>query len=125
MRNNVRVSFNGKTARKFRHRKPKYLWFVKCAAICNEVAEYIASHEAAGIHFDTEYQEIAYDDCVTFMLRKEGGCWYIVEILVSKPVTEYRPVFIWKRIKRGAWEVMARFMAGWRTIRSECVEAAC
>ena len=123
MRNNVRVNFNSRTERKFRHRKPKYLWFVKSETICGEVAAYIASHEAAGIRFDTEYQEIAYDERIIFMLRKEGGCWYIVDVLVSKPVAEYLPVFIWKRIKRGAWEILAKFMAGWRTVRSDYAEA--
>ena len=116
--NNIRVQFTGKAERRFVQKKPRDMWLVTSDDVCREIGEYIASHEAAGIHFDSAYQEIIYDERMVFMLRKENGCWQIVDIIVRLPVSEFLPVFIWKKIRRGATEIVAKFLAKWRTVRA-------
>ena len=115
--NNIRVQFTGKADRRFVQKKPRDMWLVTGDDVCREVGEYIASHEAAGIHFDSAYQEIIYDERMVFMLRRENGCWRIVDVIVRLPVSKFLPVFIWKKIRCGATEVVAKFIAKWRTIR--------
>ena len=117
MKNNVRVQFTGKAERRFVQKKPRDMWFVTGDAVCCEISEYIASHEACGIHFDSAYQEIIYDARMVFILCKENGCWQIVDVIVRMPVEEFLPVFVWKRLKRGATEIVAKCIAKWRIVR--------
>lgn len=119
MKNNARVQFTARAERRFTQKKTRDMWLITGNDVCREISEYIASHEAVGIRFDSEYQEIIYDERIVFMLRKENGIWQIVDVLVRTPVREFLPVFIWKRLKRGATEIIAKFLARWRTIRSE------
>ena len=119
MKNNARVQFTARAERRFAQKKSRDMWLVTGDDVCREISEYIASHEAAGIRFDSEYQEIIYDERMVFMLRKENGSWQIVDVIVRTPVREFLPVFVWKRMKRGATEIVAKFLAKWRTVRSE------
>lgn len=119
MKNNARVQFAAKAERRFIQKKPRDMWLVTGDDVCREISEYVASHEAAGVCFDSEYQEIIYDERMVFMLRKENGNWQIVDVIVRTPVREFLPVFIWKRLKRGATELVAKFLAKWRTVRSK------
>jgi len=122
MHNNIRVQFTGKAERRFVQKKPRDMWLVISDDICREIGEYIASHESAGIRFDSIYQEIIYDERMVFMLRKENGCWQIVDVIVRLPVSEFLPVFIWKKIRRGATEIVAKFIGRWRIVR--CTQQA-
>ena len=119
MKNNTRVQFTARAERRFVQKKPRDMWLITGDDVCAEISEYIASHEAAGIRFDSEYQEIVYDERMVFMLRKENGSWQIVDVIVRMPVREFLPVFIWKRLKHGATEIVAKFLAKWRTVRCE------
>ena len=119
MKSNVRVQFTAKAARRFSQKTPRDMGLVTGDDVCREISEYVASHEAAGVCFDSEYQEIIYDERMVFMLRKENGSWQIVDVIVRTAVREFLPVFIWKRLKRGATEIVAKFLAKWRTVRSE------
>lgn len=119
MKNNVRVQFTARAERRFAQKKPRDMWLVSGDGVCREIGDYIASHEAVGICFDSEYQEIIYDERMVFMLRKENGCWMIVDVIVRSPIREFLPVFVWKRLKRGAAEIVAKFIARWRVVRGE------
>ena len=115
--NDVKVSFNYKTYKHFRDHKIRGTGFIGCKGFCREVAMYIACHEAAGIHFDTDCQMICYDDCVVLTLRKVQGVWRIVDVEVKGSVTVFRPVFVWKLIKRGINIFAAKFLEGWCLLR--------
>ena len=119
MKSNARVQFTAKAERHFAQKKSRDMWLVTGDDVCREIGEYIASHETAGIRFDSEYQEIIYDERMVFMLRKENGSWLIVDVIVRTPVREFLPVFIWKRLKRGATEIVAKFLSKWRTVRGK------
>ena len=112
------VIFDRKAESRFNRKKPETFRNLSTVTVCCEIAEYIASHEAVGIHFDTDCQRIVYNDRITFLLCKEGGFWIITDVLIAETVKEFIPVFIWKQIKLGARIVMAKFLACWRTIRS-------
>lgn len=93
----------------------------KATTIKREVAFYIASHEAQGIHFDTVFTELDFGNGITLCLRKEGGFWLITDVICdsadSEPVTAYEPMFIWKALKRGCDIVIAHMLVCWRKLR--------
>ena len=82
----------------------------------NEVGFYLAAHKAAGIRFDSRHPEIIYSDGVTVVLRQTLGIWIITRIVLTLPVKEYRPVFVFKRVKEGAREVIRRVFRYWRCV---------
>lgn len=82
----------------------------------DEVGYYLAAHKAAGIRFDSRHPEIIYSDGVTVVLRQTLGIWIITRIVLTLPVKEYRPVFVFKRVKEGAREVTRRVFRYWRCV---------
>ena len=82
----------------------------------DEIGYYLAAHKAAGIRFDSRYPEIIYSDGVTVVLRQTLGIWIITRIVLTLPVKEYRPVFVFKRVKEGAREVIRRVFRYWRCV---------
>ncbi len=51
--------------------------YIRPFVLRNELAAYIAAHEAQGHHFDTEGEELRYDGGVYVVIRKMQGVWYI------------------------------------------------
>lgn len=82
----------------------------------DEVGYYLAAHRAAGIAFESKYQEIFYSDGVIVVLRQTLGIWIIFQIKLSKPVREYQPIFVFQRFKDGAYERMRRVLNCWRRL---------
>lgn len=82
----------------------------------DEVGYYLAAHKAAGIRFDSRHPEIIYSDGVTVVLRQTLGIWIITRIVLTLPVKKYRPVFVFKRVKEGAREVIRRVFRYWRCV---------
>lgn len=79
----------------------------------DEIGYYLAAHKAAGIRFDSRHPEIIYSDGVTVVLRQTLGIWIITRLVLTLPVREYRPVFVFKRIKEGVREVVRRVFRYW------------
>ncbi len=82
----------------------------------DEIGFYLAAHKAAGIRFDSRNLEIIYSEGVTVVLRQTLGIWIITRIVLTLPVKEYRPVFVFKRVKEGAREVIRRVFRYWRCV---------
>lgn len=90
--------------------------FIKAHVLQNELAQYLAAHEAAGVQLDTECQEVRYDDGVYLLLRKSHGVWYITEVFAAAEAVGYQPVYFWQQIKRGVSYIMARVLIGWQRL---------
>ena len=86
--------------------------FLRAMTIKKELALYIASHEAQNIHFNTDCQEVCYQEGIILVLHKEQGVWFITDVLGS--MTPRRtPVFVWEQFKRGCNLILARLLIGW------------
>ena len=81
-----------------------------------EVGYYLAAHKAAGIRFDGKHLEIIYSDGVTVVLRQTLGIWIITRIVLTLPVREYQPVYLYKRIKEGGCEAVRKVLGRWRQL---------
>lgn len=90
--------------------------FIKVHVLQNELAHYLAAHEAAGVQLDTECQEVRYDDGVYLLLRKSHGVWYITEAFAAAEAVGYQQVYFWQQIKRGVSFIMARVLIGWQRL---------
>lgn len=95
--------------------------FIRPFVLENELAEYIAAHEASGIRFDTEGEDIRYDHGVHLIIRKMQGVWHIVDVYLTETPAAYEPVFFWQRVKRGIDYVLAKFVIGWRAIMNKVI----
>ena len=98
--------------------------FIRAFILRYELAAYLAEHEAAGVHLDTECQEVRYVDGVYLLLRKSQGIWYITDVFAAEEAISYEPVYFWQRIKRGASYILARLLIGWRQLTRKAVADA-
>ena len=98
--------------------------FIRAFILRYELAAYLAEHEAAGVHLDTECQEVRYVDGVYLLLRKSQGVWYITDVFAAEEVVGYEPIYFWQRIKRGASYILARLLIGWRQLTRKAVAGA-
>jgi hypothetical protein len=87
--------------------------FLRGLVLRNEIAAYIAAHEAAGKRFDTQCQELRYEDGIYLLLMKSQGIWYITDIWSEEAPVQFTPVFFWKRLKQGWKEFLACVLIGW------------
>ena len=81
--------------------------FIRACVLQHELAAYLAEHEANGAQLDTECQEVCYEDDVYLLLRKIQGVWYIIDAFAAEEAVAYEPVYVWRRIRRGAEYVLA------------------
>ena len=98
--------------------------FIRAFILRYELAAYLTEHEAAGVHLDTECQEVRYVDGVYLLLRKSQGVWYITDVFAAEEAISYEPVYFWQRIKRGASYILARLLIGWRQLTRKAVADA-
>ena len=98
--------------------------FIRAFILRYELAAYLTEHEAAGVHLDTECQEVRYVDGVYLLLRKSQGVWYITDVFAAEEAISYEPVYFWQRIKRGASYILARLLIGWRQLTRKAVAGA-
>ena len=121
----VQVEFTRTGWRQFaRHNRSLGARFIRAFILRYELAAYLAEHEAAGVHLDTECQEVRYVDGVYLLLRKSQGVWYITDVFAAEEAISYEPVYFWQRIKRGASYILARLLIGWRQLTRKAVADA-
>lgn len=92
--------------------------FIRPFVLRNELAAYIAAHEAQGIFFDTEGEELRYDDGVYVVIRKMQGVWYIIDAYMTETPAAFEPIYFWQRIRRGINYVLAKLVIGWSVTKT-------
>jgi len=82
---------------------------------CKEVADYIAAHQAAGVYIIDEKKAIMYCEGVKLVLRRAlPNLWVIVAVKYIGHMPISWPIYVLKRIKRGAYERFCRVVDCWR-----------
>ena len=92
--------------------------YIRPFVLRNELAAYIAAHEARGVFFDTEGTDIRYDGGVYVVIRKTQGVWYIIDAYMTETPAEFEPIYFWQRIRRGINYVLAKLVIGWRVTKT-------
>ena len=95
--------------------------FLRGFVLRYELAAYLTAHEAAGVDLDEGCQEIRYEGGVYLLLKKMQGVWYITDVFCTEEAVAYEPVFIWKRIRRGASFILAHVLIGWQALTQRMV----
>ena len=82
---------------------------------CKEVADYIAAHQAAGVYIIDEKKAIMYCEGVKLVLKRAlPNHWVIVAVKYIGHMPISWPIYLLKRIKRGAYERLCRVVDFWR-----------
>lgn len=119
MARNVRIEFTKSGWKQFKklnlHRVDKY---IRAYEITKDLALYISAFEQAGRKLDTLCETIRYSEEVNLVMKKEQGIWYITDIESTVPASDFEPVYFWMQIKRGFELLLARFLIGWRSVRT-------
>ncbi len=95
--------------------------FLRGFVLRYELAAYLTAHEAAGVDLDEGCQEIRYEGGVYLLLKKMQDVWYITDVFCTEEAVAYEPVFIWKRIRRGASFILAHVLIGWQALTQRMV----
>ena len=95
--------------------------FLRGFVLRYELAAYLTAHEATGVDLDEGCQEIRYEGGVYLLLKKMQGVWYITDVFCTEEAVAYEPVFIWKRIRRGASFILAHVLIGWQALTQRMV----
>jgi len=95
--------------------------FIRPFVLRRELAAYIAAHEAQGVFFDTEGEELRYDGGVYVVIRKMQGVWYIIDAYMTETPAEFEPIYFWQRIQRGFNYVLAKLVIGWRVTKTRAM----
>ena len=82
--------------------------YIRAFILKRELQQYIAAHEAAGVHLDTQCQEVCYDSGIYLLLRRTQGTWYITDIVLMDAAAGFVPVFTWERVRRGVSGALRR-----------------
>ena len=90
--------------------------FIRAFILKRELAAYLVAHDQAGVHLDTDCQEVHYADGVYLLLRKVQGTWYITDVILAEEPEGFAPLYIWTTIKRGVAHLLARVLVGWRDL---------
>ena len=90
--------------------------FIRGFILKRDLADYIAAHEARGIHLDKGCQEIRYDDGIHLIIKKVQGIWYITDVIATEEAAGFAPIFFWQRIKAGINDLLAHVLIGWRRV---------
>lgn len=95
--------------------------FIRGFVLRYELGMYLAAHEDAGVDLDEGCQEVRYEDGVYLLLKKMQDVWYITDVFCTEEAVAYEPVFIWKRIRRGASFILAHVLIGWQALTQRMV----
>ncbi len=99
--NSVPVELSNRGWRKLAHVSHQLKGhFAHALVLKHEVSAYLASHEQAGIAFDTQCQELHYDDRIWLLLRKIQGIWYIIDVWLHESVVCSIPLSVWKQVQK-------------------------
>ena len=88
--------------------------YIRAFILKQELAQYIAAHETAGAHLDTQCQEVCYDSGIYLLLRRTQGIWYITDIVLTDAAVSLMPVFTWERVRRGESGILRRVLLCWQ-----------
>ena len=113
--NKIHVRFSGKAGHELEKCERKLGLDYSKETICSEIGFYIAAHEAVGIQFDSECQQIDYGEGLVLLLQKQDGKWEVIEVLMRTAFT-YVAVWVWKRVARGAKTLLRKVVAAWRMV---------
>ena len=104
-----------------------WLRYIRAFILKRELKQYIAAHEAAGVHLDTQCQEVCYDSGIYLLLRRTQGTWYITDIVLMDAAAGFVPVFTWERVRRGVSGALRRVLLCWQNpaARPSGGEAVC
>ncbi len=94
--------------------------FIRGYVLLREVAAFITAHEDQGISLDTICQELRYDNGIYLLLMRHQGIWYITEIWATDTPTRFLPVYLWRRVKRGFRDFIAKVLVCWRNLTEDC-----
>ena len=86
--------------------------YIRAFILKRDLAEYIAAHEAAGVHLDG----------ICLLLRKEHGQWLITEVFRTEEASAFAPVYIWTQLRRGCSFILTRLLIGWRCLTKSAAE---
>ena len=114
----VRVRFTRDGLRQLSrlHRLPGST-FLRAVTIRAALALYIAAHESKNIHFDTDGQEVTYQNGISLVLRKEQDVWFVTDVIGGEEGVGYAPVFVWTQFKRGCSFILAQILVGWQKLK--------
>lgn len=84
--------------------------YIRAFILKRELQQYIAAHEAAGVHLDTQCQEVCYDSGIYLLLRRTQGTWYITDIVLTDAAAGFVFAFPWERVRRGAAGALRRVL---------------
>ena len=84
--------------------------YIRAFILKRELKQYIAAHEAAGVHLDTQCQEVCYDSGIYLLLRRTQGTWYITDIVLTDAAAGFVPAFPWERVRTGASGALRRVL---------------
>ena len=88
---------------------------------CAEIADYIDAHQAAGVYMANDKSAIMYCAGVKIVLRRVlAYLWVIVAVRFIGHMPLFWPVYVLKRVKRGAYEHFCRVVDHWRWLELPC-----
>lgn len=90
--------------------------YVKAFMLKLELDMFLKAHMNGGHHLDTICQELHYHSGIYLLLKCVGGEWIITDIWQDDIPDDYRPIFVWQRIKRGIVLLAAKVLVGWRSL---------
>lgn len=96
--------------------------FIRAFVLKRELAQYIAAHEAQGIHLDTECLELRYEGGVYLIMRRTQGVWYVTDVILMDAPERFTPVYAWAALRYGVHRLLARLLIGWRETTSSNVQ---
>jgi len=76
----------------------------------HEVSWYLSSQEQAGTVFDTQCQELHYDEQIWLLVQKVQGVWYIIDVWLYKSVVCSVYMFFRKHIKQYGYGTILRLL---------------
>jgi hypothetical protein len=79
----------------------------------SELARYVFFHQRAG-RMDDGGQALRFDEGISLLVGKLDGVWHILRIWRREGREIYRPVFVWRAVRRGWRTRLARALIGWR-----------
>lgn len=115
------VRFYPKKAHVFNKNKPDNLKDLDDQILIDELEHFIAAHEAAGIEFDSDGQELIYsEDLTVTIMRGIDGIWYIIDFIFEwayRKITGYKVVYTIKTFITKTAVKIQKLFAGFTPIR--------
>ncbi len=116
IKNSIQVEFSSKGWKQLERLNRKLgKAYLRAYVLSREIRQYIELQREAGVLLDGKGQELVYEDGICVLIRADRGSWSIIDIWSLGECVEYKPVFIWRRIRQGLRDSLSHVFAGWRT----------